>query len=301
MEVEKQAKMPEIEAANAKTKAKEVALASMMTGVEIMKVDLNTVSPRKRSWFEKMQDDMLKLFRQYRNAPNEFEVKKTFPTALQEREVSSAASPPTLCTPPHPHPSAAAPQSLCSPPCPRPSTATPRSLRSAVPVLALPSPNLDEIDRICRISHDIQPQLLVGHAGRTNKLLVGHAGSTDELLVGIRPTAPLKTAPSPLDSACVLLAAWVQTATTSRRQAYCAKKRYRGMKQARRCARRPATALIVALTEHRGRLDRVCRLSVDSWLCAREMNPSSSPLSLLGMNPASVLVMALSIYFLHWL
>ena len=61
MEAEKQAKMLEIKAANAKTKAKEVALASMMTGVEIMKVDLNTVSPRKRPWFEKMQTDMLKF------------------------------------------------------------------------------------------------------------------------------------------------------------------------------------------------------------------------------------------------
>ena len=61
MEAEKQAKMLEIEAANAKTKVKEVTLASMMTGVEIMKVDLNTVSPRKRSWFEKMQADMLKF------------------------------------------------------------------------------------------------------------------------------------------------------------------------------------------------------------------------------------------------
>ena len=61
LEAEKQAKMLEIEAANAKTKAKEVALASMMTGMEIMKVDLNTVSPRKRSWFEKMQVDMLKF------------------------------------------------------------------------------------------------------------------------------------------------------------------------------------------------------------------------------------------------
>ena len=61
MEAEKQAKMLEIEAANAKTKTKEVALASMMTGVEIMKVDLNTVSPRKRPWFEKMQADMLKF------------------------------------------------------------------------------------------------------------------------------------------------------------------------------------------------------------------------------------------------
>ncbi|XBH91054.1 hypothetical protein VPH35_082541 [Triticum aestivum] len=61
LESEKQIKMLEIEAANAKTKAKELALASMMTGLEIMKVDLNTVSPRKRSWFEKMQADMLKF------------------------------------------------------------------------------------------------------------------------------------------------------------------------------------------------------------------------------------------------
>uniref|UniRef100_A0A8I7B0H0 No apical meristem-associated C-terminal domain-containing protein n=1 Tax=Hordeum vulgare subsp. vulgare TaxID=112509 RepID=A0A8I7B0H0_HORVV len=59
MEAEKQAKMLEIEAVNAKTKAKEVALANMMTGVEIMKVDLNTVSQRKRPWFEKMQVNML--------------------------------------------------------------------------------------------------------------------------------------------------------------------------------------------------------------------------------------------------
>ncbi|XBI08667.1 hypothetical protein VPH35_136366 [Triticum aestivum] len=61
LEAEKQAKMLEIEAANAKTRAKEVAHASMMTRMEIMKVDLNTVSPRKRSWFEKMQADMLKF------------------------------------------------------------------------------------------------------------------------------------------------------------------------------------------------------------------------------------------------
>ncbi|XBH68033.1 hypothetical protein VPH35_096292 [Triticum aestivum] len=61
LEAEKQAKMLEIEAANAKTKAKEVALASMMTGMEIMKVDLDAVSPRKRPWFEKMQTDMLKF------------------------------------------------------------------------------------------------------------------------------------------------------------------------------------------------------------------------------------------------
>ncbi|KAE8772443.1 Eyes absent-like protein 4 [Hordeum vulgare] len=57
----KQAKMLEIEAANAKTKAKEVALANMKTGVEIMKVDLNTVSPRTMLWFEKMQAEMLKF------------------------------------------------------------------------------------------------------------------------------------------------------------------------------------------------------------------------------------------------
>ncbi|KAE8775945.1 C2 domain-containing protein [Hordeum vulgare] len=61
MEAEKQARMLEIEAVNAKTKAKEVALASMMTGVEIMKVDLNTISPRKRPWSEKMLADMLKF------------------------------------------------------------------------------------------------------------------------------------------------------------------------------------------------------------------------------------------------
>uniref|UniRef100_M8BLC7 Protein UXT-like protein n=1 Tax=Aegilops tauschii TaxID=37682 RepID=M8BLC7_AEGTA len=61
MEVEKQAKMFEIKVANAKTKAKEVALASMMTGVEIMKVDLNTVLTRKRPWFENIQADMLKF------------------------------------------------------------------------------------------------------------------------------------------------------------------------------------------------------------------------------------------------
>ncbi|XBI12981.1 hypothetical protein VPH35_139780 [Triticum aestivum] len=49
------------DALDAAAKAKEVALASMMMGVEIMKVDLNTVSPRKRPWFEKMQGDMLKF------------------------------------------------------------------------------------------------------------------------------------------------------------------------------------------------------------------------------------------------
>lgn len=61
MYAEEQAKMLEIEATNAKTKAKEVSLVSMTTGVEIMKVDLNTVSPRKRPWFEKTQADMVKF------------------------------------------------------------------------------------------------------------------------------------------------------------------------------------------------------------------------------------------------
>ena len=61
LEAEKQAKMLEIEAANAKTKAKEVALASVMTGVEIMKVDLNTVSSRKRPCFKKMHADIFKF------------------------------------------------------------------------------------------------------------------------------------------------------------------------------------------------------------------------------------------------
>ncbi|KAE8816488.1 Lectin-domain containing receptor kinase A4.3 [Hordeum vulgare] len=61
MEAEKQAKMLKIEADNAKTREKGVALASKMTGVEITKVDLNTVLPRKRSWFEKLHADMLKF------------------------------------------------------------------------------------------------------------------------------------------------------------------------------------------------------------------------------------------------
>ncbi|KAE8789804.1 Protein UXT-like protein [Hordeum vulgare] len=61
LEEAKQAKVLEIEATNAKTKAKEVALASMKMGAEIMKVDLNIVSPRKRVWFEKMQAKMLKF------------------------------------------------------------------------------------------------------------------------------------------------------------------------------------------------------------------------------------------------
>ncbi|KAE8820666.1 Protein UXT-like protein [Hordeum vulgare] len=54
-------KMLEIEATNAKTKTKEVALASMMMGMEIMKVGLSTVSPRNRPWIEKIQANMLKF------------------------------------------------------------------------------------------------------------------------------------------------------------------------------------------------------------------------------------------------
>ena len=48
--------MLEIEATNAKTKAEEVVLTSMMTGLEIRKVDLSMVSPRKRPLFEKKAD-----------------------------------------------------------------------------------------------------------------------------------------------------------------------------------------------------------------------------------------------------
>ncbi|KAE8777027.1 DNA repair protein rhp54 [Hordeum vulgare] len=61
LEEAKQDKMLEIEATNAETKGKEVTLTSMKTGVEIMKVGPNTVSPRKRLWFEKMQAKMFKF------------------------------------------------------------------------------------------------------------------------------------------------------------------------------------------------------------------------------------------------
>ncbi|KAE8802831.1 Protein UXT-like protein [Hordeum vulgare] len=54
LKAEKHAKMLDI-------KAREVWLACMTKGVDIMMVDLSTVSPRKRSWFEKMQSDMLNL------------------------------------------------------------------------------------------------------------------------------------------------------------------------------------------------------------------------------------------------
>ncbi|KAE8813839.1 Helicase SKI2W [Hordeum vulgare] len=49
LEAEKQGKMLEIKATKAATKAREVWLSCMMKGVEIMNMDLNTVSPRKRS------------------------------------------------------------------------------------------------------------------------------------------------------------------------------------------------------------------------------------------------------------
>ncbi|KAE8766559.1 Phospholipid-transporting ATPase 1 [Hordeum vulgare] len=49
LEAEKQMKMLEIKATKDATKEREVQLACMMKGVEIMKVDLSTVSPRKRS------------------------------------------------------------------------------------------------------------------------------------------------------------------------------------------------------------------------------------------------------------
>ncbi|KAE8806680.1 Lectin-domain containing receptor kinase A4.3 [Hordeum vulgare] len=61
LEAEKQAKMLKIEDNKATTRAIEVWLACMTKGVEIMKVDFSTVSSRKRSWFEKMQADMLNL------------------------------------------------------------------------------------------------------------------------------------------------------------------------------------------------------------------------------------------------
>ncbi|KAE8770856.1 Protein UXT-like protein [Hordeum vulgare] len=61
LEEAKQARMLEIEATNAGTNVKEVALASMNTDAEIMKVDLNTVSPRKRLCFENIHAEMLKF------------------------------------------------------------------------------------------------------------------------------------------------------------------------------------------------------------------------------------------------
>jgi hypothetical protein len=59
LKTERQAKMLAIEELKAATKAREVQLAAMKQGAEILMVDLTTVSPRKRPWFEKMQADML--------------------------------------------------------------------------------------------------------------------------------------------------------------------------------------------------------------------------------------------------
>ncbi|KAE8798493.1 hypothetical protein D1007_26168 [Hordeum vulgare] len=60
-DTEKQAKMLEIEAIKAGHQSKRSPAPLHEKEVEIMKVDLSTVSPRKRSWFEKMQVDMLNL------------------------------------------------------------------------------------------------------------------------------------------------------------------------------------------------------------------------------------------------
>ncbi|KAE8783077.1 hypothetical protein D1007_43513 [Hordeum vulgare] len=60
-EAEKQANMLEIEAIKVATNAREARLACMMKGFEIMRMDLNMVSLRKRSWFEKMQTDIFSL------------------------------------------------------------------------------------------------------------------------------------------------------------------------------------------------------------------------------------------------
>ncbi|KAE8792009.1 C2 domain-containing protein [Hordeum vulgare] len=61
LEAEKQVNMLEIEATKSVTRVREVLLACMTKGVEIMKVDLSIVSPREWSWFEKMQANMLNL------------------------------------------------------------------------------------------------------------------------------------------------------------------------------------------------------------------------------------------------
>ncbi|KAI5006713.1 hypothetical protein ZWY2020_033956 [Hordeum vulgare] len=71
----------------------------------------------------------------------------------------------------------------CQRRAPIPLLFAPLSLRSAVPMLSPPSPNLDKIDMIHRISGDTRLQLLVGHAG-----------STDELLFNVNPTDLLSLA-----------------------------------------------------------------------------------------------------------
>jgi len=49
----------EIQKKKIEIEEKQVKLAVMTKQMEIMMVDLNTVSPRKRAWFEKMQNEML--------------------------------------------------------------------------------------------------------------------------------------------------------------------------------------------------------------------------------------------------
>ena len=49
----------EIQKKKLEIEEKQVKLALMANQIEIMKMDLNTVSPRKRPWFEKMKNEML--------------------------------------------------------------------------------------------------------------------------------------------------------------------------------------------------------------------------------------------------
>ena len=51
----------EIQKKKLEIEEKQVKLAVMAKKMEIMKVDLNTISLRKRPWFEKMQNEMLAL------------------------------------------------------------------------------------------------------------------------------------------------------------------------------------------------------------------------------------------------
>lgn len=51
----------EIQKKKLEIEEKQVKLAVMTRQMEIMKVDLNIISPRKRPWFEKMQNEMLAL------------------------------------------------------------------------------------------------------------------------------------------------------------------------------------------------------------------------------------------------
>ena len=51
----------EIQKKKLEIEEKQVKLAVMTKKMEIMKVDLNIISPRKHAWFEKMQNEMLAL------------------------------------------------------------------------------------------------------------------------------------------------------------------------------------------------------------------------------------------------